>query len=438
MAGLFPFQVEGAQHLVAGRARLLADEMGLGKTVQAIRASEIGGSPSRRVTVICPAIMCAEWAAEWAAWHEVPRSVAIVGAGKADWSKADAVICSYDRMARGDLAATLAARRDSHVIFDEAHYLKDPESKRTRAALGANANGRGGIAERAARVSFLTGTPAPNHAGELYPMLSACGVYDGTYWEFFHEFCTWRQTEYGPRVTGYRNADGLRSLLHAVMLRRTNAVELPPTEYGEIEVDPRECGDVPFLTELRRLDANAEGLIRRAASLESFADLDTPHVSTLRRLIGLAKVAATAEHARDQLLSDPAAKLVTYWLHRGPMEIFAARMRDLCEHVVLAGGVSDKVRKANKDRFQTDPDCRLAICQMKAAGIGLTLTAANHLWIVEPSWTPADNDQAVKRIVRIGQRRTTSIKYVTLSGSIEAAVNEVLRKKRQLVDIIIN
>ena len=74
---------------------------------------------------------------------------------------------------------------------------------------------------------------------------------------------------------------------------------------------------------------------------------------------------------------------------------------------------------------------------MQASGPGLTLTAANHLWIVEPSWTPADNEQALKRIVRIGQTRKTFVNFITLDTSIDLAVNRVLRAKRQLIDEII-
>lgn len=429
---LYPFQEAGRDHLAGQRVALLADEMGLGKTLQALRATEI--DERSRVTVVCPAILVDEWHTGDSGFltiGDVPRSVAVIGRkGTADPATSSVAICSYDRAAKPDVARLLADRA-GHVIFDESHFLKEPESKRTLALLG-----EGSAADAAERVSFLTGTPAPNHAGELFMMLATAGRYSRSYPDFLLDFCTSRDTPFGPRITGYRDADGLRELLDGFMLRRTGAVELPPTERGEIVVEPRECGGAGVIAALRALEPMAAALIKRAAVVESFDDLDTPHVSTLRRLVGLAKADATADRAAALLDADPTNKLVLFCLHKQVMDHLCSRLRDF-GHVLLAGGESDRARRAAKERFQTDSSCRVAVCQMKAAGTGLTLTAANHLWIVEPSWTPADNDQACKRIVRIGQRRATSIQFVTLATSIDRAVNATLRKKRQLIDEII-
>jgi SWI/SNF-related matrix-associated actin-dependent regulator 1 of chromatin subfamily A len=425
---LFPFQEVGRDHLARNRIALLADEMGLGKTIQALRASE---EHTDRCTVICPAILAAEWREVSLAEQDVPRAVAVVGERRGpDPATAGLAICSYDRAAKPEVAALLRSR-GGHLILDESHYLKEPESKRTLAVL----TDAGSIASEADRVSFLTGTPCPNHAGELFPMLATAGIWRGDYWSFLTNFCHVRETPFGPRVTGYRNAAGLRDMLGGFMLRRTNAVELPPTERGEIVVEPRDCGGEQIIRALRALDPLAASLIKRAATIESFDDLDTPHVATLRRLVGLAKVDATADRARALLEADPSNKLVLFCLHRQVMLHLLAKLRDFGP-VLLAGGESDVARKAAKDSFQANPFTRVAVCQMKAAGTGLTLTAANHLWVVEPSWTPADNDQAVKRIVRIGQKRRTYINFVTLDTSIDRAVNAVLRRKRQLIDEI--
>lgn len=434
MSELFPFQLEGAAHLTGGRVRLLADEMGLGKTPQAIRASE--HDPDQKITIVAPAIMVAEWIEEIGRWHNVPRSIAIAG-GKGDLEAADVVISSYDRTTRPDTYAALMSRRAVHMICDEAHYLKEPSTKRTEAALGENANGDGGLASRAHRVSFLTGTPAPNDAAELYAMLATAQRYTAGYWDFVADFCVTRETLYGPKITGYKNAAGLRDLLAGFMLRRTNAVELPAAERGEIIIDPLECDDASVLDDLRRMDRAAAGQIAAAAEAGSFETLDTPHLATLRRLTGLAKTGPVCNRAAAVLEADPSAKIVLFFQHRTCIEVAAAKLNEFGT-VTLAGGTADNLRKKLKDRFQQDPATRVAICQMKAAGAGLTLTAANHLWIVEPSWTPADNDQAIKRILRIGQTRKTSLQFVTLDTSIDRAVNGVLRKKRQLIDEIIS
>lgn len=429
----FYFQMEGAEHLQSGRVKLLADEMGLGKTLQAIIASEDRDNP---VTVISPAILRAEWRDEYQRWGDIPRDVAVVGQKRGPCPQRAAVtLCSYDMAARPEVAAMLQRRRNAHVILDECHYLKEPSTKRTKVVLGGKTSP--GIVHRASRVSFLTGTPLPNHAGELFPMLRVAGLYDRSHYDFLHDFCVVRNTPFGEKITGYKNAEALRDLLVGFMLRRLNVVELPPTEYGEIAVEPTEATDPHALSIIANLDPDTAKQIEYAAKEGNFDRIATPHLATLRRAVGLAKAPAIADRAYELLASDRKNKLVLFAFHRDVISILSDELLEFGP-VQLDGSTPEKQRKLNKDRFQSDPDCRVAVCQLKAAGTGLTLTAANNLWLVEPSWTPAENDQAVKRIVRIGQKRSTSIKFISLENSIDQAINKVLREKRQLIDEIMN
>lgn len=429
---LLPFQYEGASHLVDDRVRLLADDMGLGKTAQAIGASETHDDP---VTVLAPAMLVREWADELDAWCNVPRDVAIVGAKSGpDPLTAGVTLCSYDRQARPEVHDMLMRRRGAHLILDEAHYLKTPESKRTVSALGDNVFR--GLSTDASRVSFLTGTPCPNNAGELWHMVREAGRFDGTQTDFLLEYCHTRQTPYGLRVTGYKNAGALREMLDGFMLRRTDAVVLPPSTSSEMIVSPDATADPAALLAIRSVDPSVAKMVERAAQRGQFDQLETPHLASIRRATGLAKAHAVATKASELLTADPSAKLVLFAIHRDVINILNQALTDF-NPVILAGGIPEKKRKAAKERFQSDTETRVALCQMKAAGVGLTLTAGNHLWLVEPSWTPADNDQAKKRILRIGQQRETDIRFVTLEGSIDEAVNDVLRKKRQLIDDIL-
>lgn len=424
-------------HLQGARVRLLADEMGLGKSAQAVRSTE--DDPQRPVNVVCPAILAHNWKAEFAKWADVPRSVAVIGERRGvDPEKADVVVASYDRARRPEVAALLTARRRGGAVLigDEFHYCKEPGAARTQAVVGFDTDGEGGIARPASRISLLTGTPAPNVAAELYVPLRVAGLIDCSYWEFAGRVCYIRETMHGPKASGLKNPEYVRGLLDGFMLRRTAAVELPPTDYGEIVVEPRDVSGSSVLAELRRIEPVAAGVIRAAAAAEDFDGIDTPHVSTLRRLVGLAKVGAVVDRAGDLLTSDPTAKLVLFFYHRAAIDLACSGLRDF-RLVQLVGGDTDTKRDRLVKQFQNDPETRVAVCQIRAAGTGLTLTAANHLWIVEPSWTPADNDQACKRIVRIGQTRKTSVAFVTLNNSIDLAVNNVLRRKRNLIDKIL-
>lgn len=431
MPELFPYQIEGARHLAGGRFRLLADDMGLGKSAQAVRAADLVGA--ERVTVICPAIVASDWRETFYAFGDMPRGVAVAG-GREPYSPDAAAACvvSYDRAAQPAVAKMLRAR-GGRLILDEAHYLKNLQAKRTKAVLSKT-----GIAGGFDTVDFLTGTPIPNHVGELFPMLRAAGRYVAKYHDYMRQFAVIRETPFGEKIVGHRNTAQLKQLLDGWMLRRLNQVVLPESRRGELQVEPSECDPAhPVLAKLRRLEPEAAAAIEAAIAIGDLTDLETPHVSTLRRLTGMAKVGAVARRAAELLQSEPDAKLVLFCQHRAVLEHLVSALRDFGP-VLIAGGEGETKRTAAKFSFQNAAHTRVAVCQMQAAGTGITLTAANHLWIVEPSWVPSDNDQAVKRILRIGQLRKTSVQFVSLINSIDETVNRVLLRKRQLIDEILN
>lgn len=430
MPTLFPYQIEGARHLAGGRFRLLADDMGLGKSAQAICAADLLGA--ERVTVICPAVVASDWREAFETFGDVPRGLHVVGTkGPYGISNAGACVVSYDRAGRPDVAKALRAR-GGRLILDEAHYLKNLQAKRTRAVLSKH-----GIAGGFETADFLTGTPVPNHVGELYPMLRTAGRYVAKYHDFMRQFAVIRETPFGEKIVGHRNTEQLRQLLDGWMLRRLNQVVLPNSRRGELHVEPSECDpEHPVLQELRRLEPEAAAAVELAISAGDLNDLDTPHVATLRRLTGMAKVGAVARHAAELLQAHADAKLVLFCQHRAVMGYLRHALAEFGP-VLIAGGEPEGRRTQAKAAFQSSPECRVCVCQMQAAATGITLTAANHLWIVEPSWVPSENDQAVKRIVRIGQTRETTIRFVTLINSIDETVNRILLRKRQLIDEII-
>lgn len=420
MPELFDYQRAGGQFLADRRFALLADDMGLGKSAQAVHAADLLGD--LQLTIVCPAIMVREWLQTLRVFGDVPRLA------RAADPAANVCVISYDKIVRNPDA--LAGRR-GRWILDESHYVKEPTASRTKALLG-----RRGLARNADSVWFLTGTPVPNNVGELYTTLAASGRYVGNYHSFLARYAKQIETPYGSRIIGHQNTAELRGLLNGFMLRRLNSVELPATDSGEIVVEPREIDPAArVLAQLAELEPQAATAIAGAVSRQDFSDLDTPFVATMRRLTGLAKAAATADKAAALLTAEPDSKIVLFGLHTAVLGYLAEHLADF-NPVMLAGGISDAKRAESIRRFQCDAGVRVAVCQMKAAGTGLTLTAANHLWIVEPSWTPADNQQAARRIVRIGQKRRTSVKYVSLISSIDQQVNAVLQRKQQVIDEI--
>jgi SWI/SNF-related matrix-associated actin-dependent regulator 1 of chromatin subfamily A len=221
-AGLFPHQVEGVAFLLGRRRAILADDMGLGKTRQSITAVR-EASPDGPWLVVCPASVKGNWAREIAAVRS-DDPVAIVGPGPVPASAFRGwVIVNYDILARH--VDALRALAWAGLVFDEAHYLKNHTSQRSRMArqLVEHAS--------AATVHCLTGTPVTNRPRDLFPLLQVVGhPMARSFLSFAKRYCAAEHNGYGWVTDGASNLDELRVQLHGVMLRRTKdeVLDLPP------------------------------------------------------------------------------------------------------------------------------------------------------------------------------------------------------------------
>ena len=259
---LYPYQVVGSQFLAARYAAYLADEMGLGKTPTTVAACDLLGAQS--ILVICPSVARPHWEREFRRFQTIRRRVVGISSGS-DVRATDGVsIISFDLAARPDVHAVLMQLRPDVLILDEAHYLKTRQSLRTQAIFGPKCDRVGGLAENAQRVFALSGTPAPNNAAELWPLMRALFPKsinrDGKvmdYLTFMHRFCTWRESIHGTRITGGRNLAELRARLTPHLLRRRKAevlTDLPPIRFETIALAPHG----PLL-ELRHAEDGPEG-----------------------------------------------------------------------------------------------------------------------------------------------------------------------------------
>jgi SWI/SNF-related matrix-associated actin-dependent regulator 1 of chromatin subfamily A len=408
---LYPYQQTGAAFLAGRQRGLLADDMGLGKTIQAIAACDEVLAVS--VMVVCPASVRENWKREFE---------------KFSWTGIEPYVVSYNSLYQGEGG-------DCDVlILDEAHYLKSKDSKRTKLAFGEKCDGVGGLIERAKRVILLTGTPMPNHPAELWPMLRACapetilgktGKPD-SYWQFVSRYCKTRDNGFGLQIVGGKNLDKLKAKLEPFMLRRLKEEvmpDLPPITFSELFVEGK------IDANLSQVNGHIE-MIRHVLEEEGVEALAriAPHVATLRRLTGLAKLAPVVEWVKDWLDSG-GGKIVIFAHHRDVIfGLFNAFNRSH-EFAYLTGDVAAHKRQEAVDRFQNDPKCRIFLGQIQAAGTGITLTAASDVLFVESSWVPAENSQAAMRIHRIGQKNACLIRFATLAGSIDEQIQKAVARK---------
>ncbi len=352
-------------------------------------------------------------------------------------------ICSYDFATAhvGKLTGTFDL-----LIADEAHYLKNPEAKRTQSVLGS-------IAHRAARVFALTGTPAPNNAAELWPLLYTVGRTTLSFSAFKARYCisVWRDGR--EVIVGNQNIEELWSLLTPFMMRRTKAEvlpQLPPLHITEFVVEP---GEVDLESHFADRDAVKElHLVRRelaqqAELMEAMGHMTeyknrlgalegmVKSVATLRRYMGVQKATPLAEMVAQELKDGAYGKIVIFCMHRAVIEELKYRLQAF-HPVTLYGGTSPASRQANIDRFQKDPKCKVFLGQVQAAGTAINLTAAHHVLFAEYDWVPANNAQAMMRCHRIGQTQPVFVRFAVAAGVIDETVLKVVRRKSKELAMI--
>ena len=434
---LLGYQNTGADFL-ASRARAgLFDEMGVGKTAQGIGAADKGGL--RRGIVVCPASVREVWAGEFRKFATIRRKVlkakSIHDLGLWLKGRADVMLVSYE------LAAKWASKIEGDVfdflIFDEAHYLKSPDSQRTRAMLGHQCDGEGGLARWAAHVWFLTGTPMPNDPVDIWPFLRFTKATSLTRTPFTTRYFKSKVKTFSASQTPRDEmVPELRQAIRSCSLRRTQkdaGLDLPPVWLTTLTVD----GDTEEITALLRDYPGLEQAVYDAVEQGGLSFLDAQHVATLRRLVGEAKAPTYASMIAEELKSGGKDKQVIFGLHTRASQIIMQHLQsEGLGGVSLVGSTSEKDRVEAIRAFQEDRDCRWFYGNIMAAGTGSTLTAACHLDMFEQAWAPAPNAQALFRVCRIGQERSVTGRFISLANSIDVNVGEtVVRKTAAIMKI---
>lgn len=432
---LLPYQDEGAAFLSSRRRAGLFDDMGVGKSAQAVRALDLVGA--RRILIVCPAAVREVWVGELKKFARTPRRI-LKARDIYDvklWLKgrADVLILSYEGATAW--ADHLAGDLIDVIIFDEAHYLKAPDSKRTRALLGRHCSGKDeknrleGVAAWGVSVWFLTGTPNPNDAADIWSLMRFCGATTLNKRIFGDRY-------YKKRVGAYSTAheprneflNELKLAIKSFSLRRTKeqaGLQLPPIWLTTTTVD----GDTREVVELLRQYPDLEQAILDAIEQGGLSFLDAQHVMTLRRLVAEAKAPAYAEMLVEEIEGGQ-DKIVVFGVHRRALDHIQGRLRRSgIGHVRFDGETSERDRKDAVEHFQRDGSVRVFLGNIRAAGTGLTLTTSARIDMFESDWSPAGNAQALMRVHRIGQTRSVQARFIALANSIDELVAERVARK---------
>ncbi len=422
-ADLRPYQKHGIDWLCFMRevelGALLADDMGLGKTLQTLCAIE---APA---LVVAPTSVLHNWVDEIERFRPALRTCLYHGGQRELDPDADVTLTSY-ALLRLD-AKTLAAREWAMVVLDEAQNVKNPDSQVARAAYSMNARFR----------VALTGTPVENRLDELWSQFHFLnpGLLGGRP-DFQDRYA--RPIADGDAEVAARLRERIRPFLMR-RLKRDVAPELPPRTdvvlHCKLDDEERAVYDAVRAATVSRVVEQLRGgggvmaaleallRLRQAACHPSLVPGQEAHRSSKLDLLRSRLETAAAEGHRALVFSQWTSLL----------DLVEPELNDAgLDFVRLDGTTRD--RRSVVETFQGDHGPPVMLVSLKAGGSGLNLTAADHIFLLDPWWNPAVEDQAADRAHRIGQRKNVVVHRLVTEGTVEERILELHARKRALFE----
>lgn len=445
------FQKVAAEYAVQRKDTLIADPPGAGKSIEAIGI--INFLPEiKKVLVVCPASLRINWSRELMKW-----TVKKLTGGFAldnDIPDTNIVITNYEQIKK--FRKRIDKVRWDIVIFDESHYLKSPQSIRTRSSLGwVSETGKTNIPPIDAGMRlFLTGTPILNRPVELWSLLRIADPQGlgASRHHFERHFCGAWQAPWGWDATGCtkKHLDDLQKRLRSkLMLRRAKELILPqlPPKRRQIIILPAEAARQAIQAELDYYERNqqvVDSAVEIADKTQSGTNLDYQEaastlqegkaaplweMSRLRHATGQAKIPYIIEYLEQAL--EEREKVVVFCHHR---DIIDAIVKHFKKKVVAHhGGMADADKQISIDRFQTDKSISLFVGSITMA-VGYTLTAASLAVIAELDWRSSVVLQAEDRLHRIGQLNPVQISHLIFDNSLDSRIVFRVIEKEEIIE----
>ncbi len=390
------YQSFGARFALVQRRVVLGDEMGLGKTVQAIATmAHLAARGSTHFLVVCPASVLINWAREVARHSDLPV-ISLHGNGRARaegrWrDKGGVGVVTFGSLG----ALTLPPPRPALLVVDEAHYVKNPDAKRSQAVNR--------IAAESDRVLFLTGTPMENRIDEFRALIE----------HLRPEIAA----DMGPEHAAI-SVEAFRRAAAPVYLRRNQPDVL--TELPElVQVDEWEEFGAEDAAAYRVAVRDGNFMAMRRAA---FAVRRPQDSAKLTRLLEIAQEALAAKR-----------KVVVFSYFRDVLAVVGAALgADARGPITGSTPVADRQRIV--DEFTASPKPAVLVCQIEAAGVGVNIQAASVVILCEPQVKPSIEAQAIARAHRMGQVRTVQVHRLLIADSVDERMIEILGSKAQLFD----
>ncbi len=440
-ATLRPYQLAGFQWLIflneAGWGGILADDMGLGKTVQTLTFFQHykNTHPESRFMVVCPTTLMYNWENEIKKFtpelthiihHGPKRSIDPGGV----YEPFDIIITTYGTM-RSDIKAFKEISFD-YVVLDESQSIKNPQSQVAKASLLLNAKNR----------LALSGTPVQNNTFDLYAQMNFLNPGMLGSREFF-------MSEFATPIDKFREDDvkqQLRKLTYPFLLRRTKeqvAKDLPEkTEtilYCEMGAEQRKIyeayrniyrSQILGMIEEQGMERSQMHILQGLTKLRQICD--SPAIMNEEERFHNYSIKLD-ELSREITENVGDHKVLIFSQFLGMLALIRQKLEaENISHVYFDGSSTSTERERAIQEFQNNQECRVFLISLKAGGIGLNLTAADYVYIVDPWWNPAVEQQAIDRTHRIGQTKNIFAYRLICKDTLEEKMLQLQERKRAL------
>ena len=418
-------QKEAIQKLVENKKYILADDMGLGKTTSTIIAALESGS--KKVLIICPATLKINWKREI---ENYTNKSVYIAEGKNFSTEHDFVIINYDILKnfhdskKKEDSQIIRADFDL-VVVDEAHYIKNAQAQRTKLIND--------IVKEVDRLWLLTGTPMTSRPIDYYNLLSLVDSPVAKNWmAYVIRYCGGYQFKVGNRkvwnVMGASNLEELRDRTSGLTLRRLkeDVLDLPEKIITPIylRLKSKEYEEV--------MGEYYDWLDKKPEESKSLT-VQFTKLTKVRQIIANEKIEQTIELVEN--IIEQGKKVIVFCN-------FTESLNKICEHfgktaVKVDGSMSKAERQLSVDSFQENEKIKVFVGNIKAAGVGLTLTAAEAVIINDLSFVPGDMSQAEDRAYRYGQKNNVLVYYPIYENTIEGIIYAIVNDKKKNISTVL-
>ena len=441
----YPYQKQGIARGLELKRFLNGDKPGLGKTIQAI--ATVHNAPKDDIAypclVICPSTLKENWKREFKKFTGKDRSLILEDSNKRTFPQfynaglTDVFITNFESLKKYFVHSMTNTEGQKltlkhiefkpeitmfkSIIIDESHRVKNGSAQASKFCMG--------ISQGKSYVILLSGTPVINKPKDLVSQLHIMGRLPdfGGYQGFVSRYCGGANGASNLRELNYRlnktcffqreKHDVLKDL--PAKVRQTVICEISNRkEYIDAEAD--------LVRYLREYKQASDEKIQKSMKGEVMV-----RINVLRQISARGKVGEVIEFVNDML--DQEEKVILFVnLHEVGNEL----RKHFPKAVAVTGLDSRESRQAAVDRFQSDPTCTLIICSIKAAGVGLTLTASSNVAFVEFPWTFADCEQCEDRAHRIGQLDSVTAYYFLGRNTIDEKIYQIIQTKKDMAATI--